>query len=379
MIKKILLLSSYFCWGLMACTGPNGDSGNANGKAPKELPKPDSALEFGYLLYDDDFNAVPVDEDPTYYTNDVLDSALIGLSYKLTNARAFAPGVFAIVRPDKRPTWYHVSLRALKQSKDMQEPLSARGLVVLSWERAGNMQHYVTYPIKDLLKQQNRQMIDKWETLETWHQVPDDVQEGDLLKIYVWNPEGGTIYVDDFMVTAWSKPTPPVDVTKEKMRLLVDQSYEHEAPSSSITTKYAQRGTYSNVIGNLEGYSAYGQTYETSAEAHQLKGGDALRIRFGALKQDKLQRSDHAALMVCSVERDGASIHWESFGINSRLWEEGQQLIKEWKELEWWQVLPQDLRPTDTLKIYVWNNRGILIYIDDLSVEVVETVTAPSK
>lgn len=356
----------------MACSSPDETGRDTKKMAAYQLPLPAPNLKFDYLLYDNNYNAVPMDEDPIYYTNEVLDSALVGMAYQLTNERAFAPGLFAVVNPDKSPTWYHLSLKVLKQSTDMVAPLSARGVVVFSWERGGNMAHYFTYPVKDLLKEQNKQMVDKWERIETWQKVPSDVQEGDLLKIYVWNPEGGTIYVDDMTVTAWSQQVPPVDLSNKKMRLLVEQGYEHEAPSGEITNQYAHRGTYSNVVGNLENYNAYGRTYETSLQDAQLEGGDVLHISFAALKQDQLHRSDHAALMVCSVEREGKSIYWQGKGINSRLWENGEQLIKKWKELDWWQVLPEDVRPTDVLKIYAWNTRGVLVFIDDLSVEVVE-------
>lgn len=373
MIKKILLLSSFFCWVWMACTTPSEELGKGNTRTAKTLPKPDPALEFDYLLYDNDYNGVPIDEDPTHYTNKVLDSIQVGLVYQLTNERAFAPGLYATVSPAKSPTWYHLTLRVLKLSKDVRKPLSAKGMIVFSWDRKDSTIHYSTYAINDLLKQQNRQMIDKWETVETWHQVPSDIQEGDLLKIYVWNPEGGTIYIDDLAVTAWSKPAAvPLAISNENTRLLVDYNYEHENPSLTITNKYAHRGVYSNVVGNLTNYSPYGKTYETTLGDQQLEAGDALRIRFAALKQDKLLRSDHVAFIVCSVERNGTNIYWKSMGINTRLWKHGQQLMQEWKVLEWWQVLPKDSRPTDVLKVYVWNNYGTLIYIDDLSIEVVK-------
>lgn len=374
MKNKILLLSCCLCWSWMACS-PTGEQNKPNGRAAMAPQKPDPTLAFDYLLYNNDYNAVPVDEDPVYYTNEVLDSALIGMAYKLTNQREYAPGLFAKVGPAAKATWYHLTMRALKLSTDMQDPLSARGRIVFSWERAGQITHYKTYPIKELLEQQNRQIIDKWETVEVWQAVPNGLQDGDVLKVYVWNPEGGTLYVDDFAVTAWTKPTLPVANANKKMRLIVEQSYEHEEPSLSITNKHAQRGSYSNAIGNLADYNAYGKTYTTSLQDQQLTGGDALRIRFAALKQDKFLRSDHVALMVCSVERAGESIYWESWSITSRLWKEGKQLTNEWKQLEWWQVLPEEAQPTDVLKIYVWNNYGTLIYIDDVSVEVVDKTT----
>ncbi|MFK7798595.1 MAG: hypothetical protein AB8E82_14180 [Aureispira sp.] len=371
MIKKIVLLTSCFCCLLMACNTPNDEgAGNPNGTAAKGLAKPEPDLEFAYMLYDNDYNAVPVDQNPTYYTNKVLDSALIGLAYQLTNEVAFAPGLSTIVKPDKKTTWYHLGMRGLKLSTDMQEPLSGRGFIVFSWERAGNMVHYTTYPINELLEKQNRHMVDKWETIETWHQVPSDVQQGDLLKVYVWNPEGGTIYLDDLIVTAWQKPATWANTPTEAMRLLAEQSYEHEVPSLVFSNKYAYRGTYSNVVGNLEGYNAFGKTYLTTLEEAQLQSNDVLRIRFAALKQDRFYRSEQAAVMVCSVERNGVGIYWESLGINSRLWKQGQQVTQDWKELTWWQPLPDGLQPTDVLKVYAWNDHGTLIYVDDLSIEV---------
>ncbi len=374
MTKKFLLLIGCLCFCLTACDYSYKRNYGPEDISSKPAEGPGASFKFDYLLYENDYNGVPLDDDPAYYTNEILDSALIGLAYKLTNDRAFAPGVFAIVAPSREKTWYHVSFRALKLSKDMEEPLSARGQVVLSWERSGGMAHYITYSIKELLKRQNRQIIDKWETVELWQEVPKDVKEGDLLKIYVWNPEGGTIYLDDFVVTAWSEQKAPVAEEEVKMRLLVDQGYEHEVPSNSnsISSQYAYRGMYSNVVGNLPDYNAYGKTYLTSLQDAQLQSGSILRIRFAALKQDKIRRSEQVGAMICSVERDGKNLYWQPFGINSRLWEEGEQVIKVWKELEWWQVLPQDLRPTDLLKVYVWNNHGTLIFVDDLSIEVAE-------
>jgi hypothetical protein len=373
-MNKLLLLISLLSLVASACS--SSEEPMQAVKMPKAAKGPGPAFTFEQLLYENDYNAVPLDDDPAYYVNDLLDSALIGMAYQLPNNRAFAPGVFAVVPPPQEKTWYKASLRALKKSTDMRSPLSARGQVVFSWERAGNNLHYHAYPIKELLEQQNKQIIDKWETVEVWQEVPDDLQQGDVFKAYVWNAEGGILYIDDFMVTAWTAKKRPIDLEAAKTRLLVEQGYEHEVPSNDYTTKYAHRGVYSNMIANLPNYNAYGKTYTTTAQEQQLKAGAVLRIRFSALMQDKIFRNNKVAVMVCSVERGTETIQWESMGINSRLWKDGQQLNKEWKELEWWQTLPADLRPTDVVKIYAWNNLGTIVYIDDLTVEVVEEKTS---
>ena len=79
-MNKLLLLLSILALGLAACGGEQQEKLEVG--MPKIGKRPGAAFTFEQLLYENNYNAVPLDDDPAYYVNDILDSALIGLAYK---------------------------------------------------------------------------------------------------------------------------------------------------------------------------------------------------------------------------------------------------------------------------------------------------------
>ncbi|NCA84690.1 MAG: hypothetical protein EOM83_03855 [Clostridia bacterium] len=67
--------------------------------------------------------------------------------------------------------------------------------------------------------------------------------------------------------------------------------------------------------------------------------------------------------MVVDVQRNGQSLAWQGFSLlnegSKNTWSENAVVV----------TLPDDLQPTDIIKIYAWNPSKIPVFIDDIRIE----------
>ncbi|WMX15961.1 hypothetical protein [Aureispira sp. CCB-E] len=364
-IKNILIvLSVSFLW---SC-GEDYSTIDKNVTFPKAVVQPDG-VRFDYLMYDNDYNWVPQNGDPTEYGNEHKQSESSGLYFKLSNKRAFGPGVDATVQGEKEGEWYRISFACMKPSKVIVKPEDVKGILVVSFERGDSVLNYTTYPIQDLLKEQNKQFVDKWETLSVWYEVPKEVQEGDRLKIYPWNPVGGDLYLDDFTVETWTtKALKPEGVIWS--HIVTEQNYETSDLAGQTTKETAARGLFSCVLSSQEGRAQYGKGYSGTLASAKIQPGDYVKVAFAGLKKHHVRQVAKSANMVISLERDGKQLFWEGLAIDPRLKKGDRQAYGKWVNLVMWKQIPEDAKETDVLKIYPWNNNLDPIYIDDLQIEV---------
>ena len=340
---------------------------NKNVTFPKAVVQPDG-VRFDYLMYENDYNGVPTDGDPKEYGDKERQSESSGLYFKLSNKRAFGPGVDALVKSEKIGEWYSISFVCMKPSKGMNQ-LVDKGLLVVSFQRGDSTLDYKAFPISEVLEEQNKQCVDKWETISVWYKVPDGLQNGDQLKIYPWNPAGGDLYLDDFRVETWTtEPLAPKGVAFS--HVLTEQNYETSDLAGQTTKETAARGLFSCVLSSQEGKAQYGKGYIGTLTEAKIQAGDYVKISFAGLKKHHVRQVAKAANMVISLERNGTSLFWEGFEIDPRLKEGDGQAYAKWVNLEMWQKIPADTQGSDLLKIYPWNNNLDPIYIDDLQIEV---------
>lgn len=362
----------YWCWVLSVifwgwhCAGDQHNALDQAARTPLS-PEPPTAATFSYLLYDNDFNAVPMDASPKRYVTTPLDSVQVGLVYALDKEQAFSPGLHAQLPNITVPTWYHISLKVLQYSDDV-EPALQRGFVVVSIERGDSIVEYQPYSIDKWLSRYQRHVVDKWEQLEFWHRLPA-VMAGDQIKIYLWNPEGGLLYLDDLKVEVW-QVLPPYEQTHQKSHRLAELNYEGDGWGPQKTQEQAYRGIGSALLYKGVGGVPYGSGYEQPLSAANIAAGDLIQIQFAALKQHGLRQADRTALMVCALNRNGESMDWKGWVIDPRLWRAGQQTVNEWHQLTWWIEVPDDWRPNDVLQIYPWNDTEQRVFLDDLTIYV---------
>lgn len=330
-------------------------------------PEVPAGVTFGYLLYDNDFNAVPMDVPSKRYVTSSLDSLQVGLVYALDQGQEFSPGLHAQLSNTTVPTWYHISLKALQYSDDV-EPALQRGFLIVSIERGDSMIQYEAYSIDKWLERYQRHVVDKWERLEWWHRLPETLA-GDQIKVYVWNPEGGILHLDDLRVEVWQE-LPPYKETHQKSHLLAEFNYEGEGWGPQQTQERAYRGISAALLYKGEGGVPYGSSYEQPLSAANIAPGDVLQIELAALKQHGLRQADRAAQMVCALKRNNATIDWRGWVIDPRLWRDGRQTVNEWHTLTWWIKVPEDWQPNDVVQIYPWNDTQHRLFVDDLTIHV---------
>lgn len=335
---------------------------------PKEIAAPEG-IRFSYLMYENDYNYVPQDGNPENYGRKYKETTTSGMYFKFSKKKQFGPGVNGIIGETKVGTWYHVSFSCFKPSSEILHPSSDKGFVVVSFHRKDSTLSYTTYPIEDLLKKENKQMVDKWERLSFWHDVPDDLQAGDRVKIYPWNPRESVLFLEDFTVETWETGT----ATPKGFawhHIVTEQNYETSDLAPQTTRETAARGIASCVLSGQQGKAQYGKGYIGSLSDANLQPGDYIKVSFAGLKKHKVRQYTKSASMVLSLDRNGQQLIWDGFPIDSRLWKDGKQTYGEWHRLEFWKQVPENAQPTDILKIYPWNAQPNPIYIDDLLIEV---------
>lgn len=362
-INLLVIISIALLW---SC-GSDYSAINKNVTFPKAIAQPDG-IRFDYLMYENDYNGVPTNGDPTEYGNEYKRSEASGLYFKLSNKRAFGPGVNAIVQGEKKGLWYHISFACMKLSKGMVKPAD-KGILVLSFERGDSMLSYTTFPISELLEKENKQCVDKWETLSIWSKVPEGLQKGDELKIYPWNPTGGDLYLEDFIVETWTtEALAPEGFVRS--HIVTEQNYETSDLAAQTTKETAARGLFSCVLSNQKGKAQYGKGYTGTLAEAKVEPNDYVKVSFAGLKKHHVRQATESANMVISLERNGEQLFWEGLAIDPRLSKGNGQVYGKWVNLEMWQQIPADAKGSDFLKIYPWNNNWNPIYIDDLQIEV---------
>ena len=335
---------------------------------PKEVPAPEG-VRFKYLMFENDFNAIPKDGNPNDYSTKFLHSESARRSFVLSNKRKFAPGVNGIITKPKENEWYKISFYCYKPSATVNSPEDLKGTTVISFERGDSVLHYNSFPITELLKKQNLHIVDKWQKLHFWYEVPSNIQTGDRLKIYQWNPYGGAVYFDDFIVEVWTtKPQEPKGYTLN--HILTEQNYETSDLVHQTTKETAVRGMFSCVLSNAPGKAQYGKGYKGTLAEAEILPGDYVRVTFAALKKHKVRLYSKSSKMVVSLQRNQQQLFWDGLPIEARIRKDGKQAYGNWVNLEFWKQIPLDSKPGDFLQIYPWNSLSTPIYIDDLKVEV---------
>lgn len=363
-VNLLVLISMALLWSCDA----DYSAINKNVTFPKAVAQPEG-LRFDYLMYENDYNGVPKDGNPAEYGNEYKRSESLGLYFILTNKRAFSPGMDAVIKKEKKGTWYHISFACMKASKLIVKPSDEKGVLVVSFERGDSTLDYRTYPIQELLEQQNKQLVDKWETLAVWYEVPKNLQKEDRVKIYVWNPSGGDLYIDDLAVETWTtEPLAPKGVAWS--HTLTEQNYETSDLAGQTTKETAARGLFSCVLSSQEGKVQYGKGYTGTLGESKIQAGDYVKVSFAGLKKHYVRQIAKSANMVISLERNGEQLFWEGLEIDPRLRKGEGQAYGKWVNLEMWQKIPAGAQGSDLLKIYPWNNNWDPIYVDDLQIEV---------
>lgn len=138
-----------------------------------------------------------------------------------------------------------------------------------------------------------------------------------------------------------------------------------QLPAEAATGISAERGYYSSQSYHAEASRPYGPALTLPLSATGLKPGDYVRASCRVF-------SDYGAWgnkLVLTVERNGANLLWNG----ARLQNAGSQNLT-WNLIYFDALLPADIQPTDTLKLYILSESGAGCFVDDLEVAKMEPV-----
>ncbi|TYZ08890.1 hypothetical protein FY528_11790 [Hymenobacter lutimineralis] len=155
-----------------------------------------------------------------------------------------------------------------------------------------------------------------------------------LLGLVACEPVPGTVILqDDFEQAGAAVPRPP-----------------------EISSESAHSGSFSYKVALA---SAYGPSWQATWDA----AGQPKKLRVKAWLN--LPGNRQKTAVVVEVSRNGATRYWRTLSVN-----EVVKRFHQW-ELVWKTfVLPRDMGPDDTIKVYLWQaGERQILYVDDWTIE----------
>jgi hypothetical protein len=349
----------YIIVGMVACQSPNNTSLEGS-RYPIALDTPPGLL-FDCLIYENNFDQLPQDGLPEAYVVSTKD-AQKGFVFRLDNLRQYSPGLQAFVKEPTTNQWFRLSVDACKAAEDIMGFENTKGIMVVSWHRKDSTIDYQQYPLVAWLKKHHRHLVNHWQNVCMWSPVPDFVQAGDVLKVYLYNPYGGPILMDNLKVERWTT-VPSKERGLSDASLLLQQNYHKSAADRKTASDSVYQDIEAAVVVNRpEAYSflnIYGQQLSKSA----LEDGGEINVKITVSKPHRIRFYGQSSQLVVSVERANKAIYWKGVPIEAKMLKGGQQVVDQWMEIAHDYRLPNNLLGSDILKVYLWNQQGLPLYI----------------
>ncbi len=360
----------FVCLIVAACTPVNTEQVEQRISFPKEVTVPQGAV-FDYLLFEQDFEHLP----PTVankkenelaqkrYNNKYARKGKY--AYQLSAPASYSLGYEGVADANPKK-WLRVSCDFMQVGNPAYAQEDFSHLVVSYQDQAADSTiFYQQFVVQELLQQQNKQLVDKWENLAVWVQVPATVTTTTLLKIYCWNPSETPIYIDNLKAEYWTTQPAKAPSHYVKNHIVTEQNYE-DATIAGHTKETAQRGVGSTMISKQ--HSLYAQGYTGTLEQANAVAGDYIHVTFAAFKHHHVALATPAATMVGVVQDESA--YYVNQAIDPRIRDQSGQVNQQWTKQEMWFEIPQGTQPNHALKVYGYNPNDRPIYIDDLQIEV---------
>ncbi|MCH2046769.1 MAG: hypothetical protein MK212_21825 [Saprospiraceae bacterium] len=357
---SIILLFTF----LISCGDQDNSDVEQHITKPVKIDPPQGAV-FEKLLFEYDFEGPHKGIQPNEYSTEYVHSQGGKRSYEITNKRQFGIGYNNEIPQAYNNHYFFISCDVFK-TKASISPNNSKGFFVVSIHRGtqDSTVFYTKYPIADLLRGQNKQHVDKWENLAIWYKIPRNLQAGDRVKIYPWNPHGGSIYLDNFIAEVWNRS--PNKPTEDYVLSHVLTEVNYEDATAGHTKEAAARGIGSIIISKNN--AKFGRGYDGTLGSAKANPGDYVHVTFQAFKHHKVINSLNQATLVSSIRTE--KFFYYTYSINERIRTLKGQAFQEWINLETWFQIPEDVNPEDAFKIYTFNPYAMPIYIDDLKVEI---------
>lgn len=351
---------------LVGCGGstPEGENNTANTDNITAVPV---TYVFDQVLYENGFEN-PL--DPSYVT----DVAKLGNhSFLLTSERKFSPSYQMSAKAMGLKSGDRIKVKAFMYRAPEHEDISTIGSVVVGQNRNGETLQWKGLAIEQYIVSTNQTIVGKW--AEISHTVTfEEVQENDTINIYIWNPKGQPLYIDNWQIERWRDQSAIPDINSIPngyvfSSLLYENGFEDPNDINTITAPVATGKRAYRLIPQVE----YAPGLNTTLGEIGAQPGDYIRASVKCLRQEGFINAKGVASLVVSIngKADNISI-WQSCPIERYLRDEQGRTVNIWKELPEWVLVPEGAKPEHKLSAYVWkpreNGQGSII-LDDFKLE----------
>lgn len=338
--EKFLFLIGFFCTALFLASCDSEQILGINIQ-PKDLHGFSEGMSFDHLIYHQDFENI---SDSSYIQKYLASDSLNGTYYELTNEEQFSEGFKAyVMHPDKIKDIL-IKFKIRKTAESIRSYYDTKGKLVIQIDRGDSTILFKEFNLANILKQENKNIVDQFQELKFSYPFEGLIQKHDLLKIFLWNPDGGTIQIDDFTIEHWKMKriiqyactdpfylSPPKNNTKD---------------SSHTTTELIQRP-------GQEFFSII----QATADTFLLQETNYLEVEFTAMIKKPFEYFKESSRLAISIKRNNISYHWEEHCIDCRMWDGKKFRLGQWQKMRLIFEIPTGVLPEDVINVFFWNER----------------------
>ena len=336
--EKYLFLLGFFCtalfWG--SCDSEQIQKINIQ---PKDLHGFSEDMTLDHLIYHQNFENI---NDSSLIQQYLVADSLNGTFYELSNEKQFSEGFKAyVLRPDKiRDILIKFKIR--KTAESIRSYYDTKGKLVIQLDREDSTILFKEFDLATIVKQENKNIVDQFQELKLSYSFEDLIQKHDLLKIFLWNPDGGAIQFDDFTIEHWKK--------KRNIQYACTDPYylspPNKADSSSTITELIQRP-------GQEFFSIIQATADTFLQQET----NYLEVEFSTMIQEPFEYFKESSRLAISIKRNNINYHWEEHCIDCRIWDGEQFRLGQWQKMRLNFKIPTGVLPADVINVFFWNDR----------------------
>ncbi len=117
--------------------------------------------------------------------------------------------------------------------------------------------------------------------------------------------------------------------------------------------------------------------YSATLAQTGAKPGQWIKATISALAKEPVNHTWHLSSLYIACTRKGTYTKWRNIGIQNKIDNPTHQIwhypINKWGKMYFYSQIPDNMTPTDTIKVYVEHKNGPDVYVDDLKVELYNT------
>lgn len=148
---------------------------------------------------------------------------------------------------------------------------------------------------------------------------------------------------------------------------------DFENPNENTTKNISSKHAHSGANSFLSQKGIFSPSVNKKIKDLDIEAGNWIKATTWAYREHRALEIYRNNSLICSIERNGKSVVYKAIRIDNKI-NDGTSFwggkVNEWGEVSFYVKVPDDLQPDDLIKVFVWNNIGQPLFVDDIKAEI---------